>query len=224
MIIKDRLDEYLEFDSDLLFEKPIDLCRIFGGAIRDIIANMPINDIDILCASKSNKILENILKQNGYSYMDSIVGKDIIDIYRGNRVINEPKTFIKGNKIVQVIRPSSYEKGLSPEKSFRFLIQNVDISCCGVSYDGNLYQNYPCAISDCLLKTFTVNKSSLMYNSNRINSRKYKLMDRGWKFIEKKDEIREKRIEGILNSQKIDYIDDYVYLKDYLNTKRVSYK
>lgn len=43
-IIKSKIDEYLEFDSNLLLQnKNIDLIRIFGGAIRDIIAEMPMN-------------------------------------------------------------------------------------------------------------------------------------------------------------------------------------
>ena len=57
-MIKEKLDEYLEFDSNLLFNRtPIQseyeysikvkrLVRIFGGAIRDIIAGQTINDID----------------------------------------------------------------------------------------------------------------------------------------------------------------------------------
>ena len=54
-MIKEKLDEYLEFDSNLLFNRtPIEehsikfkrLVRVFGGAIRDIIAGQKINDVD----------------------------------------------------------------------------------------------------------------------------------------------------------------------------------
>ena len=44
--IRQSLNEYLEFDSNQLFVSKINLVRIFGGSIRDIIANQPINDID----------------------------------------------------------------------------------------------------------------------------------------------------------------------------------
>ena len=43
IMIKEKLDEYLEFDSNELFNFKNSLVRVFGGAIRDIIANMPIN-------------------------------------------------------------------------------------------------------------------------------------------------------------------------------------
>ncbi len=36
-MIKEKLDEYLEFDSNELFNFKNSLVRVFGGAIRDII-------------------------------------------------------------------------------------------------------------------------------------------------------------------------------------------
>jgi len=58
--IKDRLDDYLEFDSNQLFEKGL-LTRIFGGAIRDSIAGQKINDIDLLTGAKSMIFVRQIL-------------------------------------------------------------------------------------------------------------------------------------------------------------------
>lgn len=98
--IKSRLDEYMEFESSDLFSvgDPI----IFGGAIRDIIADMTIQDIDILCGSESFKILDRLLRSKGYIYMDSLSPKDIFDMYSHIPVISEPKTYIKGSKIIQI--------------------------------------------------------------------------------------------------------------------------
>jgi tRNA nucleotidyltransferase/poly(A) polymerase len=71
IIIKKSLSDYLEFDSDELFRSKFNLIRIFGGAIRDIIAEQPIHDIDILCGSKALKYIEMILEQNGYHYIEN---------------------------------------------------------------------------------------------------------------------------------------------------------
>ena len=47
-IIKERIDEYLEFDSSEIFLNT-DYCEVFGGAVRDSIAKKDIHDIDFLC-------------------------------------------------------------------------------------------------------------------------------------------------------------------------------
>ena len=145
-MIKEKLDEYLEFDSNLLFNRtPIDgysiklkrLVRVFGGAIRDIISGQKINDVDILVASQSLELVEFTLKESGYTYIESLVPKDLASLYSDIHVISEPRTWIKGTKIVQLIKPRI--KSNQPkeyEQMFIDLIQNVDISSCGVSWDG----------------------------------------------------------------------------------------
>lgn len=227
--IKSRLDEYLEFDSDLLFkdnseiENKINvkrLIRIFGGSIRDIIADMPINDIDILSGAKSIKPLEELLKSKGYFYAESLIPKDLSSIYHDIKVINEPHTWIKGNKIIQIIRPvqnyldSHYNKEIITsdiyERGFVNLIQNVDISCCGVSYDGvNLYENYPQSILHCKYKVFESNKNAMMYSSNRFLHRKYKLEDRGWQELSTDSEFREFKLNYLLEDVNFDYVSEY---------------
>lgn len=112
--IKEKLDEYLEFDSSKLF---IDkLVRVFGGAVRDAIADMPINDVDILVGSMSCKIIEPILESQGYIKSDYLCGRDLQSMYTNINVINEPRTWIKGNKIIQLIRPSGNLKISSGNK------------------------------------------------------------------------------------------------------------
>ena len=184
--IRKSLSDYLEFNSDELFRSKFNLVSVFGGAIRDIIAEQPIHDVDILCGSKSIKYIEMIIEQNGYQYMEMLNGKDLQEMYSEIHIINEPHTWIKGKKIVQLIRPSL---GLSDEiiykQGFKDLISNVDISSCGVSYDGEkLYEDYPNAILHCQSKVFSVNKFAKMYSKNRIQHRIGKLRDRGWKQIE----------------------------------------
>jgi len=186
--IKQKLDEYLEFDSDVLF-KHFNAVKIFGGAIRDIIANQKINDIDILCGSIAHKYLEEILKYNGYKYFDYLAAKDIQSLYKDIKIISEPHTWIKNDKIVQLIRPrvvgNASFANLNYNEVMHKLIHNVDMSCCGVSYDAkDIHEDYPNAILHCHNMVYSVNKSAYMYSSERFLHRQNKLDKRGWKEIE----------------------------------------
>ena len=221
-MIKEKLDEYLEFDSKLLFnrtpigEHSIKLKRLvgeFGGAIRDIIAGQPINDVDILVGAKSMSLVEFTLKEQGYTYMESLTPKDLSSVYKDIRIINEPRTWMKGAKIVQLIRPvintiktdtAFASDSKYYEQGFVELIQNVDISCCGVSWDcEKLYENYPNAIAHCQNLSFYINKNAKMYSRNRSDMRQYKFTERGWKQIEMDDTsvARDQRIQNILSDK-----------------------
>lgn len=205
--IKNRIDEYLEFNSDILF---IDnLVRIFGGAIRDSIAGDKINDIDILCGAKSFQILQDILIENGYTKVD-MSSHDITSLYMEISIINMPVTFMKGLKIVQLIRPSVSQSNYSYEDGFFFVLKSVDISCCGVSYDGeHLYENCINAISHINNKFFKVNNYSQMYNPKRISHRIAKFESRDYKKIDNKatDVIRNIKIDKIFSDDK--FIKEY---------------
>ena len=200
--IRQSLSEYLEFDSDELFKSKFNLVRVFGGAIRDTIAEQTIHDVDILCGSKALKYIESILEQNGYQYMEMLNGKDLQEMYSEIHIINEPHTWIKGKKIVQLIRPSLGLAGGDESiyrKGFKDLISNVDLSCCGVSYDGEtLYEDYPNAIIHCQSKVYSVNNLAKMYSRKRIHHRTAKLIERGWKITENVTNVnRDMKIERI---------------------------
>ena len=203
--IRQSLSDYLEFDSDELFKSKFNLVRVFGGAIRDILSYQKINDIDILCGSKALEYIEMVLEQNDYNYMQMLNGKDLQEMYSEIHIINEPHTWIKGTKIVQLIRPSNFVSNEIDsslyEEGFKDLISNVDLSCCGVSYDGeNLYEDYPNAIVHCQSKVYSVNKSAKMYSERRINHRIHKLKDRGWEEIENKTDVnRDMKINVLFN-------------------------
>lgn len=226
MNIKDKLDEYLEFDSKYLFTRHDSiyyyggynkLIRIFGGSIRDILAGQPINDIDILCGSQSLDFLNKTLEFMGYHYIESLIHKELSSLYKDIKVINEPHTWVKNKKVIQVIRPSMYAFNSNMPLNERLyktgfidLISNVDISCCGLSYDGqNLYQNYPNAIIHSQNKVFFVNPKAKMYSSNRIYQRIEKLCSRGWTRIEDFSDERNAVIDNILNiNDSIDFINE----------------
>ncbi len=202
--IKKRLDDYLEFDSDDLF-KVGDLIRVFGGAVRDSIAEMEINDVDILCAPKSHKSLSEFLIKKGYKLNTHLGGKRLHEMYTNVNNISEPHTFIKGEKIIQLIRPS-VNKDFLPNIGgflgvFNRLVENVDISCCGVSYDSNgLREDFKNAILHCQNLVFSRNENGSMYDYTRYNHRSVKLKERGWKKIENTTQNnRDLKINNILD-------------------------
>lgn len=211
--IKDKLDEYLEFDSNILFTEDTDYLRIFGGAVRDSIANLEIHDIDIMVLSKSMNNVIPIIEKEGYKSID-LIKKDIHNMYNDVHCIFEPFTYInKNNKIIQLIRPSKLDNIDMTNKNyssfeyykevFNKIISEVDLSCCGVSYDGvNLYEHLEDAILHCRKKVFVqlpYNEMNSDYkkilekikrNTDRIERRIQKLENRGWK--ELKNAIPEK--------------------------------
>ena len=190
--IKAELDEYLGFNSSTLFQNSKNLARVFGGAIRDIITGDKIHDIDILLGSKTLNHVEGVLQQNGYRFFEQLNGKDLQEMYSEIHIITEPKTWIKGDKIVQLIRPSINSKGSEEAyiTGFRDLISNVDLSCCGVSWDGQeFHEDFPNAFLHCQCKVFSENKQAKMYSKKRIHQRIWKLSERGWKEIQNSDAI-----------------------------------
>ena len=187
--INKRLNDYLEFDNNELYIDP--LVRIFGGAVRDSIADQDIHDVDILCGAKSIPLVEAVLSKNGYRFIEKITTIDMVNLYSNINVISEPRTWMKGDKIIQLIRPRLIINVLNSDiysdkytENFKTLIQNVDLSCCGVSFSKDiLYQNYDGAILHCINKIFVQNKDARMYSYDRSNSRSYKMESRGWENV-----------------------------------------
>jgi hypothetical protein len=120
--------------------------------------------------------------------------RDVLELYSGlKHAINEPWTYIRNSAIVQIIRPRlpNYSAGFpamaeppnKPENIMMELLRNVDISACGVYYDGKekILETCTDAIADCLKKQFTVNDKAAMFQRNRIDIRTHKLEERGWK-------------------------------------------
>ena len=189
--IKKRLDHYLGFDSDEIFEMgdPI----IFGGAIRDSIADLDIHDIDILSGPLTAERLDRLIISHGYKFSENLMIKDMTDMYSGIKIISEPKTYLKSGRIIQVIRPRGNSNQPVNQLNQLFetnykqvindLISEVDLSCCGVSYDGkDVYEKFPNAIVHCQSKVYLVNKRAKM-KTNRIHGRMHKLSVRGWEEI-----------------------------------------
>jgi hypothetical protein len=220
--INKRLNEYLGFDNNELYIDP--LVRVFGGAIRDSIANQEIHDVDILCGSNSIKLVQQVLIKNGYKFIPKLSTIDIVTLYSNINVISEPKTFIKGDSIVQLIRPrliinvlkedGTSNFGLYEDKyieNFKELIKNVDLSCCGISFSNNiLYQNCENAIIHCLNKVFVVNNSARMYSYERCTNRTHKMMERGWeKVVLNTTEKRDLKLDFLLNPISFEFTNEF---------------
>lgn len=226
MDIKKRLDEYLGFDSNELLRprniivdgilRPVakfrqavgePLIRVFGGAVRDSIADQKIHDIDLLIGSKMLHTVEAVLHKHGYVYMESLAPKDIGAMYKDLRIINEPRTWLntKNMAIVQIIRPV----GFTASNPIAAVVQNVDISCCGVSWDGEkLYENFPDAVMHCQTKRYSTNYSGKM-RTDRTTNRTWKLEQRGWKLIRGPHEVRDLRIEAVLCMPSIEFVEEH---------------
>ena len=194
-LVKTKLDDYLGFDSSKLFIP--DMVRVFGGAVRDIIAGLPINDVDILCGSKSADLLDNILTKNGFVFIESLAPKDLASVYNDIQIICEPHTYVKGDRVIQVIRPRQHPDGY--RGSFDFLISNVDLSCCGVSWNGReIIESVKDAVSHCRMRRFKEVKFAKMKHERRLMHRKYKLIDRGWEEIHSDSDNRNAKLDYYL--------------------------
>jgi len=181
--------------------------------------------------------------------MESLTPKDLSSIYTDIKIINEPHSWVKEDKIIQLIRPAggllktrettpgceqkrrviglanilihasdALKEIQKPEiresiykKSFIDLIRNVDISCCGVSYDGEkVYENYESAVSHCKNGIFIINKEAKMYSNKRIIHRTTKLIGRGWEEVNPGVATnRDLKIDKILDEDILDYIPEY---------------
>jgi hypothetical protein len=235
-LVKNRLHKYLGFKIDDLL-KDTDAI-VYGGAIRDSLADLEIHDVDIMALPDSCNIISNRLKELDFRPFN-FASADIMNMYKGlDRIINEPLTFIKNNTsvlnhtkkystIVQLIRPV-FDKSRSRQDAYTLqhsLVSGVDLSCCGVAYEfGNptpdkylLYETVTDAFDHCKRKVFKVLSDNTLYRANRIDHRIAKLMDRGWK-IEKEEKqdidpfaVDDKDISGNLLSQRTIYDRDHRY-------------
>lgn len=226
--INNRLNEYLEFDNSILFFDP--LIRIFGGAIRDSIADEKINDVDILCGSQSIKRLEFILEENGYHRFEKLTSVDITNLYSTIQVISEPHTWIKGTKVVQLIRPrlqtmngrTNESEQQNYKDNFINLIENVDLSCCGVSWaNGILYENCESAVLHCLNKQYSVNTGAKMYSYERATHRRAKLESRDWQEVSRnRVQRRDLKIDFVLeNKEEFEFTKEWTDIEPLMKSE-----
>lgn len=222
VLIKEKLDKYLEFDSDELFDKKwVDFASIFGGAIRDIIAgdSDKINDIDIIGLPISLNNISKTLEYHNYKKMN-LIKPDLHIIYKDIKFIFEPMTYLNSNqKIVQLIKPQNINnKNRSPSEfqlirqNYYSLLTNVDLTSSGLFYDGEeLYESMNFSYTHCKMKIYEKIPHAMMYNSTRTHQRSEKLKwDKNWKEYDNNLKLNRSIKINNLKRKNIKSIDDYI--------------
>jgi len=172
-----------KFDDALQLLTPD--CKIFGGSLRDLVADLPIEgDLDILVpasdfvsvrrnfAESPNWIIDELIDTTSYNFK--------LDRLRVEKVLNFKNI---SNKIVQLIKIKNEDRVLDDYELILNNIKSVDIRCCGLmlDMDGNLFEIIDGAHQDCKDKALRLNpfvkdkcaKSKVM---KRID----KFVTRGW--------------------------------------------
>lgn len=203
-LIIEKLSEYCEFDINQLF-KLNDIISIFGGSLRDIINGSVINDVDILTTTYGSIKIHDFLLNNDYVVKDEYIKKSINSLYDDIKYIHEPRTYMKGGKIIQVIRPSnlfSKNDTLSTLQLHNNMLSNVDISCCGISFNGiTLHENVKNAILHAKYKKYRVYPNALMSSDKRLSDRIWKFEQRGYTAINNDGEERNVIIDNIMEKK-----------------------
>lgn len=224
--VYNRINEYIGFDVNELF-KIADYCTIFGGAVRDSIADREINDVDILTLSKSNHILYNYLKDNGWVNNNKMKNIDCLSLYKDSKWIFEPITMYKiiDNSIryIQLIRPVYvYNKAINTKsidhekvifkngiiyEAYNNLLTNVDINICGVAFekDKGVFETVEGAIIWIKNNSYIVNEKALLFNPVRIHERLHKFDSRKWICLDSEHTLMTKQMY-----EKKDYIEKLV--------------
>ena len=169
---------------------------VYGGAVRDALVMDTINDIDIMCMTKSEHIISTRLQERfQVDYKDSFSDhnlKDLMDEYNYNSptLFRQVRTFIIAPEVkVQLIHPIIAVDN-NPNRVFDAFVEclaGVDLSCCGLVYSPNgLFEVVPGAYNDCLNKKFRVLPLNKLYQKQVIDKRVTKMCQRGWTLIEKR--------------------------------------
>ena len=226
--IEQRLSEYIGFDIKEIINEKSDAVHVFGGAIRDIIADKEIHDIDILCLFESMRKIIPVLERNGYYVHNSLTVKDIQSMYSEVHVVIEPITYIKvidnEIRIIQLIRPGQSkmsgntihnynEKNPAQTlKNYYYLLGQVDMSNCAVhySYKFGLKESVYGAVQHCKLGIFEILETQM--KTTRFEGRKQKLEKRGWINSNTNNKQKQKQL---LRLKKLDNILDEEYEINY---------
>lgn len=163
---------------------------VFGGAVRDALADLEINDIDIICFSESAKKILGYFERFGFKKAEG--SEEIKEMYSDDEMLFRPISVEVDKATVQLIRPAiNFDKHnhsrqqIKRSDVFDFameFISNVDMSCCGVAYDlSGFYELVPNATRHCEARRFRMLPDNKLHEPGRAERRKQKLIDRGWK-------------------------------------------
>jgi predicted nucleotidyltransferase len=206
-ICTDKITEYLEIDNISEIFDAADYIAIFGGAVRDSLANKEIHDVDIMCLPDASLKLSKYLRKIGFKKVD-LYDLHQLAMYKEIHVISEPWTFIRGGKIIQIIKPATGQSlgtlidgYYSLIDGYYSLLSDVDISACGVFLEKDrdsiikLKESHENAITHCRSAVFETLPNNRMYGEYRTDMRQHKLQVRNWINLNIKEDIKDVKIE-----------------------------
>jgi len=179
-IIAEKFDNILELAHPNTF--------VYGGALRDIIAGLPLEgDLDLVAAGRDyDSCILNISNSGKWRSRQTSIKELAIRFkesnYEGNKAISGISAFETfGNRKVEVIQA----KDQFPEYNLTSaleVVKAVDIRCCGIAMDiyGNAYEILKGARQDCLDRVLKLNKLNSNSNIENLKNRIAKLEKRGW--------------------------------------------
>jgi len=193
-----NISDYLEMDL-VSFLNGTDAI-VYGGAVRDSLAFLPIQDVDIALLPESLSVLERKLTSFDwkavpkYTELSELLGRysELLGGYEEVKIIFKCKMWTKNERIIQLICPDTvgvlrgnlkfYDDYYLKVKQF---VGQVDFSNCGVCYDNKtgLNETIKGAFADIKYKTFRALERNSMYEQYRSGKRKNKFIERGWKFL-----------------------------------------
>lgn len=185
----DALRKYLKADPNEIIFLPNTDPVIFGGAVRDTIAGLEINDVDVICGSITCMAIGDKLISKGFV----TVTLDP-DEYK-NRLFGLTR-FKLDNTQIDLISPARFVKTASDTTAVKLTmiqtIQNVDIRACAVGYStrSGILEFIEGAVQDCLLQQIVEQPDAQLHLPGRAEERIAKLIKRGWEnTATKKNEV-----------------------------------
>jgi hypothetical protein len=180
-------------------------CLIYGGAIRDVIADLPIGgDLDVAVPhNQFNRVLRRF--DTSSRWITQV--KKGAPMFRNSKAYSEGKlkslisnmiTYIdlSGAEVQLVQAAPSRVKDTEHDEGIMNLIRNVDILCSGVTMNvcGDTTEVVSGAVEDCENRELNINKDldSKLVDAVMLRSRVRKLVKRGWKNNINLDEFKER--------------------------------
>jgi hypothetical protein len=175
---------------------------VYGGAIRDVIANVPLlGDLDIGIDCRYVEEASEIFRRNprwvpkdGFlaskpNLLERVLERRTLEVGRSSSkslaLAAAPMSAIVifeniDGQIAQIMT-SKADRG-DPFLNAIYLGQTVDIVCCGMIVDmsGTVYEAVPGAYDDCKNKILRLNESSDTIYYDALQDRVNKLVGRGW--------------------------------------------
>jgi len=182
--------------------------------VRDSLANKEIHDVDILCLPESATLLSTYLIELGFKRVD-LYDPHKLALYNEIRMITQPWTFIKNDKIIQIIKPAG-ESAITQTigsliDAYYSLLSDVDISSCGVFLEKDrdsiikLKEAHEKAITHCRSNVYDILKNNRMFGQKRTDNRSHKLANRGWTNLSDNNDIKVERRVKLHGLQKPEY-------------------